>query len=784
MYLFRVLSFIIVLSVSLFAQINLADLSTLMGAAPGLNLSASEIAAAKALMSDESTTSMTTMRRYDRGQTMPDSLAHPWQDSTNFIRLYGLKNPDSLHEIGGDLYYYSDSLGYIPYSLPEKEISFDDEDLPFGRYVHRFFARSLPSAFLERQNALTAEYPLKTGDVLNLILWGGVEREYELKLNAQGQVNVEGVGLVGLSGLSLTAAQQLLTNKLKKIHAGIASGRIKVSLNVNSLASTKVFVMGDVRQPGGYDLPGNSNVFLALYKAQGPSKIGSARKIKIIRAPDDSSETVDSLEIDLYRYFFYGEKEETAILRDGDMVFIPKAERLVKVTGDVGREAIFELKEDESLKDLMFYAGQANITAAHTLSLWRVMEDGRYDVLDLDSAQSAVEESSYELQNQDSLVVRASQKLPREYISVVGMVWYPGAYAFKAGENLKTIIERAGGLRPEAYLARMVVRRPLPDSTYAYLGDNTEANAVTLQAQDEIFVLDSGEIGVKYTVRISGAVKNPIMVDWSPEITVKTLIAMAGGYEPNHRQGFALIERLIPGADSIETVELTFSDGLNGSDPEDHLLKPYDRVVIPVDPNYYEQELVALGGAFKNPGRYALIKNRETFYDFMQRKAVLHNSSYLAGGRLFRKRDDTTYYQINFDLEQAFQGKLKQDLALQHGDSIYVPTEQLTVQLKGEVVSPGDVLWSDGWRIKDYLNAVGGLTRNGDDERIIITYADGRKSTMSRAPRNPDPGSIITVSYKEVKETDWFRVWTTVATILGTVAQLMMAYAVVYEKSN
>jgi hypothetical protein len=161
----------------------------------------------------------------------------------------------------------------------------------------------------------------------------------------------------------------------------------------------------------------------------------------------------------------------------------------------------------------------------------------------------------------------------------------------------------------------------------------------------------------------------------------------------------------------------------------------------------------------------------------MDRVGVLDPNAFPKGGRLFRKRGEEKF-QVNFDLAEALQGKTGGGFALQGGDEIQIPFEQLTIQVKGDVVSPGDVLWAKGMDIEDYLDAAGGLTQNGDKSRVMITYANGKKATLKRAKLDPDPGSVIYVPYKKEEPTDWYKVWGTVATVVGALAQTAIALIV------
>lgn len=640
------------------------------------------------------------------------------------------------------------------------------------RYEVEFFAKSLPSAFYDLQTAVGPDYPIKPGDNLVLTLWGAVEREIRLVVNSQGKVNVEGAGLISLNNLSLGQAQDLLRGRLKSAYAGLANGSVSLNLRPESIGATKVFVMGEVVQPGGYDLQGNSNVFLALYRAKGPTDIGSVRNIQITRANGDKDT------VDLYDALLKGEKPRKAILKDGDVVFLPRAEKLVAVNGDVGHPAIYELKGSEDLKTALVFAGNPNPTAAHGMQLTRVMEGGRRDVLDLDSAQAYLAGKSFGLKDGDSVLVRNAAEQGRNHIDILGAVWFPGRYELKSGSSTADAIAQAGGLRPEAKQGRLLIRRIMSDSSLTYLSAPTdpEKAAVPLQERDVLQILSATQIKAPDSVHVAGGVKNPMGLLWQSQMTAQSLIALAGGFVPNRLKGKVRIEHLVPGKSEVEVEELSIRDDLSlGGD--EIPLRPGDRVVVPLDPDYYKQEVVTLSGAFLSPGPYSLLHKKETFRELINRVGKLDPNAYVEGGRLYRRRGNERY-QINFSMTDALKGKLAAPIALQDGDSIEIPFEQLTVRVKGEVVSPGDVLWIEGMDIQDYVDAAGGYTRTGDDERVMVTYANGKKSTMNRARKDPDPGAEIYVPFKKDEPTDWYKVWGTVAAIVGALAQTAIALIV------
>jgi len=744
-----------------------------------------------------------------------------------------------------------DNSNEVSLSLKEMvDTTFDNTNAfrrRFARYENIIFSQSIPSAFYEIQGIIPADYPLKQGDRLELSLWGAVEKQFSLLVNNQGNVFVEGAGLINVANLNLGEAEKLITKKLQTVYSGIVQGRISVNLRTTRLSPTKVFVMGAVQRPGGYDLPGNANLFLALYRAGGSDEYGSVRNITVRRANGDSAI------IDLYDFLLKGQKVGEGLLRDGDLVFVPKAEKLVKVTGTIGRPAIYELKNGETLSDLLAFAGGLLPNTDHTINLWRINNEGTPEVLEPGLAKDLANgKKTFQMQNGDSIFVFASSKPNTNAIQVAGSVFYPGYYAWTEGMSVKDAIALAGGLSSEAFKDRIIVERVNADSSFSYLSDDFAGSRnLKLLSGDNVVILDSRVLKNWRTVSVTGYVKEPNDFEWQENLDALDLIAMCGGFLPNAMKNEIMIERLVEG-NQIQTINLPIKNELSAKSNKNLILNPGDRIVVKMDTSYYEQEIVALSGAFKNPGFYSLAKRGETFKSFMKRLAILDESAFIKGGQLFRKTpktsdiiytiynanngldnnasvgsmnassiigvdstgasimkdtsmsnivmnnidtsasikkqlfhrsriahriyDTTTSYRINFDFERVLQGKDK-DIELQANDSIFVPFEMLTVNVIGEVISPGHILWKKGWDADDYLNAAGGLTINGDEDRIVLTYANGSKTKISKAKEKPNPGSTIQVFFKPVPEPTK---WTEIVSALGTIALAFAAVATVF----
>ena len=191
-------------------------------------------------------------------------------------------------------------------------------------------------------------YELGPGDELSISIWGAAENEYTSKITREGYLKIERVGPVYLSGLSISEAKTKLKNVLSKIYSGINSNYNKVFFDLTLLNSRSIIIniTGSVIAPGTYTLSSLTNALNALYAAGGPNENGSFREIKIIRAGKEI------YSVDLYNYFVKGDLENFS-LRDQDVILVPTYKKR-KVDGEFKTNGLFELKEDETISDLLF----------------------------------------------------------------------------------------------------------------------------------------------------------------------------------------------------------------------------------------------------------------------------------------------------------------------------------------------------------------------------------------------------------------------------------------------
>ena len=187
-------------------------------------------------------------------------------------------------------------------------------------------------------------------------MWGETEINKTYVVSLDGYLFIKNVGQVFVNGLTLEKLEQKLFKLLKKVYSslgssGSASTSLDVSLGSFSLRPVRITMLGEISQPGAYSVKASSTLFSSLFYSGGPSVDGSLRTIQLIRG----SKTIS--EIDFYDYLLFGKKNNDIRLQQDDVVFVPIKQKTVQTVGSIKRQKFFELKNDETLLDLIQIAG-------------------------------------------------------------------------------------------------------------------------------------------------------------------------------------------------------------------------------------------------------------------------------------------------------------------------------------------------------------------------------------------------------------------------------------------
>ncbi len=676
------------------------------------------------------------------------------------------------------------------------------------------FRRSSSLADPNLSGPVDANYRLGPGDRLALILTGDVSQSYELDVTREGFVVVPQAGQIFVNNLTLAEFTNILYNRLGRVYSGVRRGpgaTTRFSVSPVQLRSNQIYVVGDVVRPGSYRVSSAGTALTALFAAAGPSDNGSLRNIQIKRA----GRTVDVL--DVYDYLINGDASHDVRLLTGDVILVPVHSPRVRIVGEVTRPATYEVKEGETLSDVIRFAGGFTPNASRRrVQIERIQApatrgEGGRDRVTIDISPVSLAEGSpsdVALLAGDIIRVFPVTERIRNRISVEGNVWQPGNLGLTPGMNVSQALRAAGGLKPDSYLGKVLVSRLNSDSTrmqlHATLADTTGRviGDFALREDDQIRVFSVTEFRPVRYVAITGAVRNGGQIPFRDGMTVRDLVLLAGGLEQSADLREAEIARLP--LDRRNGVTATtfrvpldssyiFEKGPNGQyfgppglpaasggTPE-VVLRPYDNVLILRQPNWELQRRVVIAGEVRFPGEYSLRTKTEKVLDIVRRAGGLTPEAYADGVTFYRKQDSVG--RIGIALPEVLRtGGSRDNLQLVNGDSIFIPRFNAVVSVKGAVNSPVAVTYVPGADLEYYVRAAGGITRNGDLRYAYVTQPNGKveatggKFIFKNDPR-PRPGSSVFVPERDRNERriDYIATIGALASVAGSLITLVIA---------
>lgn len=607
------------------------------------------------------------------------------------------------------------------------------ESLAAGNYVFGVdvFRRSKTQFLPLLAGPVPPDYKLGPGDQLVLILTGDVELAYTLPVTREGFILIPQVGQVYVASLTLEQLRGVLYARLGRVYSGVKrelNATTRFDVSVANVRANQVYIVGEVVQPGAYQISALGTVLTGLYAAGGVTARANLRQIQVRRL----GKVVDTL--DLYDYLLRGDSRTDVRLDAGDVVFVPVHGVRAQVTGAAVRPAIYELRLQETLADLVRTAGGFRPNAAlKRLAVYRILPPASRSsatppraVIDVPlspvapsiavqpgddppDAIGGVVIPGLGLEDGDSVVVDTLPALTGQYyVAIAGLVQKPGQYPWHEGMTLRDLVLLARGPLVGADLREAEIARMPEDRSQGQLATTTRVP------------LDSSYL---YNRDSSGRYVGP------------------------------------PG--------LPFP----GKGVPEVLLQPYDNTLILKQPEFDFQRTVTVAGQVRYPGVYSLRTKTDRLSDIITRAGGLTRQAYPAGIRFVRQLD--TLGRINVDLARALQDTTSRyNIILQPGDSIEIPEFQPAVKVSGAVNSPGSVLWKRGEELQYYLDGAGGLSYKADKGRVSVKFANGDVRTRHHTifgtsdPR-PGPGSEVLVPVRDTTQ------HTNYVATLGVIAQII-----------
>ncbi|TFB11296.1 hypothetical protein E3V55_03980 [Candidatus Marinimicrobia bacterium MT.SAG.3] len=584
-------------------------------------------------------------------------------------------------------------------------------------------------------------YPLGPGDEIVLTLWGDTEQFHRLRIDREGKILIPDIGQVVITGLTLERAEEKIKNRLSGVYSGLdpfsGSQSTFFDLSMGKLRSIRIFIMGEVKRPGGYTMRATVTAFNALYYGGGPNQRGSLRNIRIIR----DGKTINRM--DLYSYLLYGKTEEDMRLQDGDAIFVPIRGRMVAIKGEINAPAFYELKPWDKLRNLLSLARGLKATAyIDRIQIDRIVpfeERESYPqerkIIDIDyKSYIKDKDKDFQLVDGDVISVFSILDVKMNLVNIAGSVTRPGTYEWNEEMRLTDLIEKADGVLGEIYLDRVDITRTKLDLTkqliridlgLAMSGDSTQN--LLLQELDEVRIYSIHEIEGSYSVTIRGQVKNPGRYPLLEDMNLYDLLFKAGGmldpaYMKNTYLERADIIRI--GDNSLKKDLITFNLGklLDGDQNENIGLQNQDEIFIYSMTDVEGQPSVRVSGHVKRPGRYRFQDNM-TIYDLLFKAGGMldedfRKETYLERADLLRLNDDgITRTTIPIHIGHVLLRDPKENIHLIDNDElivydIFTVERKKFVTITGRVKRPGQIELTDGMSLKDLLMRAGGYTND------------------------------------------------------------------------
>ncbi len=638
------------------------------------------------------------------------------------------------------------------------------------------------------------DYVVGPGDSFTVTLWGRVNVQYSVTVNRNGEITLPEVGVLNVANMTLGKLESYLYDQLSRKLTDF-----RMALTMNRLRTIKVFVVGEVQTPGGYTLSSLSTVINALFAAGGPSKSGTLRNIRLVRASQVA------VTIDLYDFLLGGDKSDDMRLQDGDTVFVPLIGPVVGVAGSVKRPAIYEMSETMTLAQVIELAGSVTYAGwlqraqverfeAHKR---RIVVD--FDISELSDANDGRKVARIIIRDGDLIKVFPVSSFEQNVVHLEGHAVRPGKYEFKDGMRISDVIGSYDAILPQANLEYAEIERLVEPDYHPIVipfnigrvlqGDSSEN--MELSRFDTIRIYRWDQKG-KRSVSVDGMVYRPGEYRFIPGMRLSELLDAAGGPQKNaYLKSAELTRRHISQAGvQTEKIDIDIEQVFAGDPSYDIELQDYDHLIVRSIPDLEFDRVAAISGQVRFPGVYPVVKG-ETISLLIERAGGFTERAYLRGAvfnresakAVQRQRMDELVTQIEETVltstDRAISGALdedtvksqelalkakrelltklrsvkvdgrvvvkladldtfrgsKYDFELERGDTLVVPETPAVINVVGEVFNPTAMLYEKNKPVAYYLQKVGGITKEADGKQISVIKADG--SVVSIAQKNP-----------------------------------------------
>jgi polysaccharide biosynthesis/export protein len=575
------------------------------------------------------------------------------------------------------------------------------------------------------------DYVLGPGDGVSIDIWGGVAQRLQRVVDPSGRLALPEVGTVEVSGRTLGDVQRIVQAALRtQFH------EVEADVSLSRIRSVRVYVVGEVENPGPYDISSLSTPLNALYAAGGPTSRGSLRHLRLYR----SNQLVQ--EVDAYDLLLHGVHNDLARIQSGDTIQVPPMGAEVTVDGMVMHPAVYELGKEKTLAETLELAGGVlpSGTFRH-IEVERVIAHQSHTMLQLDipegNDEQAVNKALDDFKVQDGDKIRISPILPysEKTVYLDGHVFHPGKYAYRDGMKLTDLIHSAGDLLPEPYRQHAeVIRLEAPDYTPVVLAFNLgdalagKEQDLVLKPFDTVRVFGRFDFEDPPVVTVTGEVRDPGDHVTNGATRLRDAVYLAGGTTPDAELADAQVFRHTEDG-KMKVISVDLKKALD-NDPKDNvLLEPKDRIFIHRDLNKVDPSTVVIQGEVARPGKYPLGEDM-TAADLVRVAGGFKRGAYTEVADLTRyeliQGSSVAGETVDVPIAKAMAGESDTDVRLHDGDVLTI--KQLagwndvgaSIAVKGELIHPGTYGIQEGERLSSVLLRAGGFRADAYPYAVIF----------------------------------------------------------------
>lgn len=620
-------------------------------------------------------------------------------------------------------------------------------------YGHSLFTGQSLEVFRTTNGAEAPDtYILDEGDEVHISIFGASQTEIHQRIGPDGSIQPVGSNKIFLKGMTLAQGRTAIRNNMA---AHYSFRQDQIAVTITTARTITVNIYGEVGTAGGFTLSALNTAFNALAAAGGPSSIGTVRNIQLIRGGKASV-------LDLYSFMDKPDPKASYDIRNNDIIFVPVAQKIVSVEGAVNRPMRYEMKDGETLSDLIRYAGGLTYNVNTELVQIERFENGEPRYLEYNLGDVMNGRGRVSLENGDIVRIRTATKPLENYVSVEGGVYYGGNYDLGLNSSLSTLLEKAV---PNKFAKKdyVFVERTRDDETVEvltvpYPGENGNPD-FKLASRDVVRVLEQAAYRDVATIEVAGQVRRPFSREFglNDSMTIGQAIEYAGG----------LRESVYPVAYIVRTdqkdttrreyvsVDLEKDGGVR--------LQPGDVLNVYDNSTYSNNGELRISGAVKRP-----------FSTPFDASMSLHDLIVMAGGfetgaaydrvEVFRtdisKTNETKLKLLTLTVDGDY-NTVGKDFQLQPFDHVVVRmtpnfTTGRTVEISGRVKYPGAyVIEDDKTTLTDIIARAGGMLDDADPFAWVFrTYNNrGNIAVNLKNRRRFNPilmdGDVINITRKE-----------------------------------